>query len=598
MRELLPAGYNTYYNNSVLTHVLLPEGFSVSLGLKFPNTGRVLREALIGRSEQNAEHIHPGPRSYDGSYTELTLQCDMHEILVQSAAVDGEQYLLVTPLEHPFRPACLLISAAVLWNKPGYTRLAGETLQAVLPERTITLYTSGRPARQLNTGIQTPYLSVTLDEAVAVSTGTAKSAAELAVIMKRQKETVLRELTQYGSQSEVYNAMRSCLAWDTVYEPEHEQICSCVSRLWNINWGGYVLFCWDTFFSALMALPENAALARANLLAITNETTERGFIPNFGAADNDKSRDRSQPPVGSFALLQYCKQTGDRAFACGLFDSFLQWNRWFAAHRMLENGLLCWGSDPFEPVNGKFWELQRVGDCAGAALESGLDNSPMYDGMPFDAERHIMLLADVGLTGLYILDCEALCSLAELLGRAEAAELRARAEQAKAGLEELWDEESGIYCNKRLDTGTLEQRYSPTNFYALFSDRVSPQRAERMMREHFFNPEEFYGSYMLPSIARNDPAYPEQDYWRGRIWAPMNYLVYLALRKHELREPCRVLAEKSRELLLGEWQAHGHVHENYCGNTGRGCGVGNSDAFYHWGGLLSLISLMEDGYVN
>lgn len=38
---------------------------------------------------------------------------------------------------------------------------------------------------------------------------------------------------------------------------------------------------------------------------------------------------------------------------------------------------------------------------------------------------------------------------------------------------------------------------------------------------------------------------------------------------------------------------HRHVHENYHGDTGDGCGVGNSDPFYHWGGLLGLIPIME-----
>jgi glycogen debranching enzyme len=107
---------------------------------------------------------------------------------------------------------------------------------------------------------------------------------------------------------------------------------------------------------------------------------------------------------------------------------------------------------------------------------------------------------------------------------------------------------------------------------------------------------------MMPSIARNDPAYPEQDYWRGRIWAPMNYLAYLALRRHrsenDAAEACKVLAEKSKNLLLQEWTLHGHVHENYDGDSGMGCGVRNSDKFYHWGALLALIALLEDGYVQ
>ena len=35
------------------------------------------------------------------------------------------------------------------------------------------------------------------------------------------------------------------------------------------------------------------------------------------------------------------------------------------------------------------------------------------------------------------------------------------------------------------------------------------------------------------------------------------------------------------------------VHENYNGDNGEGCDVKNSDKFYHWGGLLSLIALLE-----
>ena len=107
-KNKIPRGYNTWFNNSVLSHVLMPEGFALSLGFYFPNTGRVLLEALIGRSGQNDERVFPGPRSYDGSYTELTLSCEMHEILVQSASIDGEQYLLVTPLETPFKSAGML----------------------------------------------------------------------------------------------------------------------------------------------------------------------------------------------------------------------------------------------------------------------------------------------------------------------------------------------------------------------------------------------------------------------------------------------------------------------------------------------------------
>ncbi len=51
-------------------------------------------------------------------------------------------------------------------------------------------------------------------------------------------------------------------------------------------------------------------------------------------------------------------------------------------------------------------------------------------------------------------------------------------------------------------------------------------------------------------------------------------------------------------MLLKEWLEHGHVHENYSGDTGEGCDKPDSDRFCHWGALLSLIVLMEEGFVD
>jgi hypothetical protein len=598
LKETTLRGFNTWYNNNVLSHVLLPEGIALNLGFKFYNTGQVLRESLIGRFGEGVEEIHPGPRSYDGAYTELTLRCADHEILVQSAVRENNQYILVTPVRNVKRPPSLLISAAVLWNKPGHVRLEGEKLLAYTPGRNLAILCDGKPDRQMNTGLTNPYLSVELSGPAAVSTDRGIGAGELRGLMEDQKKKVLAGCAQYGELAEAYNAMRTCLAWDTIYEPEKDRICSPVSRLWNINWGGYVLFDWDTYFSALIASMENRELAYANAIAITHEKTEAGFIPNFGAADDDKSRDRSQPPVGSLTVRELYRKFREKWLVEYLFEDLLTWNRWFAEHRRLPNGQLCWGSEPFEGRLGRRWETSGVNELLGATLESGLDNSPMYDDIPFNKTTHLMELADVGLTGLYILDCECLADLADLLGRSEGAELRERAEKSKQGLEEMWDEEFGLYNNKRSDTGAFSRRISAANFYALFSDRVSPERINRMLGEHFFNPQELYGDYIIPMTARNDPAYTDQDYWRGRIWAPTNFLAYLALRRHGLDEPRKILAEKSRNLIMKEWLEKGHVHENFNGDTGEGCDVRNSDKFYHWGGLLSYIALMEGGFID
>jgi len=112
------------------------------------------------------------------------------------------------------------------------------------------------------------------------------------------------------------------------------------------------------------------------------------------------------------------------------------------------------------------------------------------------------------------------------------------------------------------------------------------------------NPEEFWGEWVIPSIARNDPAFKDQNYWRGRIWGPMNYLVYLGLSNYGDAEVRREFAQKSYQLFLKEWKEKGHVHENYNAMTGTGDDVSSSDRFYHWGALLGYVEYLEQSQEN
>ena len=164
---------------------------------------------------------------------------------------------------------------------------------------------------------------------------------------------------------------------------------------------------------------------------------------------------------------------------------------------------------------------------------------------------------------------------------------------------ELWDEPFGLFLNRRVDTGERSRRISPTNFYALLAGAATPDQADRMMAEHFYNPEEFWGEWVLPSIARNDGAYPEQSYWCGRIWGPMNFLTYISLRRAGLTQARKDIVEKSQALLLKSWRSHGHVLENYNAQTGDNtvaAGKTGGDSFYYWGGLLGTMALMEAGH--
>ena len=67
----LAQGWNTWNTRSVLSHVLLPDCFSIDIQLENIDTQALLSEALIGRRGKGTEKIKPGPHTYDGAYTDL-----------------------------------------------------------------------------------------------------------------------------------------------------------------------------------------------------------------------------------------------------------------------------------------------------------------------------------------------------------------------------------------------------------------------------------------------------------------------------------------------------------------------------------------------
>lgn len=589
-RDLTNRGWNTWNGLSLISHVKLPYGFAINLAIKDFSDGYVLREVTVG--DRTARTV-PGLRSWDGTYTSLRIEYRETVLTVESAVENDRQYILVTPEKVGYRTPALSVEACLLWGKEGTVGKMDGRLYGQFPDGTrIDVYTTSPMMRLDFAHSLSPAVGVTLDGPVVISTLPCTLEEGMAVIA-RGKEKTEAEAARYGKHAEAYTAMKSCLAWDTFYDCEHDRICSPVSRGWSRSWGGYVMFCWDSYFAAIMAATDCPTLAYANAIAITDEATERGFVPNFACAHNVKSRDRSEPPVGAMICLDIYRQHGGEWFLDHVYDKLLSWNRWNFENRRVGEGYLCWGSDAYTPVCGQGLEKSNVQCWQGAAYESGLDNSPMYDGVPFNDETHLMMLADVGLMGLYVEDCRALLEIGAILGRHEAdGELRSRLAAVDEALQTLWSEEDGIFENRNLAENALSPRISPTNFYALFSDKVTDAQIRSICDRYYYSPDHFHGEFRMPSISRSDPGYPDQNYWRGRIWAPMNYLVYMALKRRGCVAEAKDLAEGSEHLLLKEWRLHGHVHENYNADTGMGCGGhGASDPFYHWGGLLGYIAI-------
>ncbi len=151
----------------------------------------------------------------------------------------------------------------------------------------------------------------------------------------------------------------------------------------------------------------------------------------------------------------------------------------------------------------------------------------------------------------------------------------------------LWTEETK-------HSGSLfSERLTPMLFYPLISGAPDSARAARLMN-NMLDTTLFWGDYVIPTVSRDDPSFPGQGYWRGRIWPPTNYLVYLGLKKYASDEIVADFVLTSAKMAQDEWEKHGNLHENYSGITGEGIGT----AAYGWGGLMQFMLLEELTGIN
>jgi neutral trehalase len=432
-----------------------------------------------------------------------------------------------------------------------------------------------------------------LSKEVGIYTGKVRTLSEIKNIIEKNRAVQQKRIDSYGKLSEAFKAMQTILAWNTIYDAPNNRAITPVSRFWNHSWGGFVLFDWDTYFASYMCAMFNKELAYANAIEITKTITPDGFIPNYQAPFGVTSWDRSQPPVGSLIIYEIYKRYNEKWLLEEVYDELISWNRWWPKTRDV-GGYLAFGSNNV-PDSLRTIEKHNM----QAAKYESLDNSPLYDDVPFNPVTHTMDLADVSLMSYYVMDCDALAKIAAVLGKkSDIPGLQERSAKYGKRLATMWDDNEGIFLNKRLDTGEKSHRIAPNNFYPMLAKVATQHQAEIMIKKHYFNPDKFYGEFVMPSISRSDSAFKDNSYWRGRIWAPMNFLVYLGMRNYNLPEARKDLVAKSMSLLMKSWNENGAVFENYNSVTGRGDDKVSADPFYHWGALLGFMSFIEEGYMD
>jgi len=626
LQNSLKSGWNLWTYN-LLDVARLPDSFALSLSLCQLSTQQCLTSIAIEDTLPSGEPaVRVGPFATDQSYWQLYVAFAALNVSISATGGSGTLHLLVEPTScDNCSDYSLRVSPRYVWYRAGAASVDGDSLRLTPQAMNATVVAPTRPPTRHTVGGASVALAFSLGEgAVGLREGgVAPTLAQVRAAVAAARSKEVARYGAYGAYGEVKEALQAATMWNYIYTPAEYGPFLPVSRSWNFvkkasnsDWK-YVIFDWDNIFASYMTAldPTSKDISYSNLIQVVRSRTARGFVPNFSAGGS-KSVDRTEPPIGAKVLLEIHAKYRDLWLVELLFDDLLRWNDWFIAARTFGPlGLVSLGSDH---IDG--YTESASNQMQGARYESGLDNSPMYDGEFFNRSVAAdgsfawgqMELYDVGFASMFVQEAECLAQLAALLNRSsDRSKLLARAAAQRSLISEhLWDEQASIFTN-RWWNGSFYRRISPTSFYSMLAQAATDEQATSMVRLWLLSPEHFCisptGDYVgnsddcywgLPSIQKSDVAFPPLGYWRGYVWGPMAQLTYWSLQYYDhipaVRAGRKALCKQLTALMLSQWRSNRHICENFSPHKNASDCSGTK--FYHWGALTGLITLIEEGF--
>jgi len=242
----------------------------------------------------------------------------------------------------------------------------------------------------------------------------------------------------------------------------------------------------------------------------------------------------TKPPIMAWAALKIHETDPDVEFLREIYEPLTRWNKWWFDFNDDDRDGIVQYTHPYS---------------------SGLDNCPLWDhGLPIESPDINTYLVN---------QMNSLGTSAEIIDKPdEANQWRKKAKAlTKRMIEHLWDEKAGLFCalynEKPIPVTT------PFNLYPIWTGQL-PNKITKRLLAHLTDPSAFWGSFGVPTVAYNDPAFSPDKMWRGPVWANINYFFVEALQEIGESE----LASDLRGKILNLIASQPGIREYYNSQTG------------------------------
>ena len=295
----------------------------------------------------------------------------------------------------------------------------------------------------------------------------------------------------------------------------------------KVNYIG--LWLWDSAMHSLALRYIDPELARNQIRAMLAYQLPDGMLPDaihdegiVSEIDHPIRAEVTKPPILAWAALKLHEIDPDLEFLKEIYIPLVRWNAWWTSMNDDDADGLVQYNHPYS---------------------SGLDDNPLWDyGMPVESpDINTYLCVQMG----------SLAVIAEEIGiDVEGAMWRKRAEAiVRRMIEDFWDEQAGVF--QALHEDQMIPVLTPFNIFPLWSGQLPDNICERLI-DHLTNPDEFWGEYIIPSVARNDPHYDPDRMWRGPVWVNINYFFIEALEQIGRFELAEDIREKTLKLIMNQ----------------------------------------------
>lgn len=394
-------------------------------------------------------------------------------------------------------------------------------------------------------------------------------------------------------------------------------------RVYPFQWN------WDSAFVALGFATFDADRAWREIETLFAAQWPDGFLPHivfwkddagyfpgpavWGTGRAPPTSGITQPPVASSFIHSLWRTSGRsaefRPRLEALFPKLLAWHRWFMDVRDFSAKGLVVAMHPWETGrdNSPEWDapasaidVSRVGEYTRRDT-THLDQSMRPTKLEYDrylalvqagratgwdqkriAREHPFRVADVGMTMILLRANRDLAALADDLGKKpEADELRGYVARAEKGIDYLWNEEIGAYCSRDTITGRSSGYVTSASFLSFYAGLRHAERDASTLRH--FQRIAARVRYVMPSLDPDDRGFDSMRYWRGPVWAIVNYMIATGLDETGHAPLASRVRADTRALMEGAG-----FYESFCPVSGRGSGGGDfswtAAMWLHWAG--------------